>query len=212
MPKHYKRAAKIPAVTKKDKQQDKQISKLRLNLRIHKPERNFFDIAFTGQPDYTTGSIQLLNAVTQAITDTSRVGDLIDLESIQIRLSVVKNTSALVLNTVVRAMIVWCPTASVPTLALVLQNNGAIYCPYSPQYWDQRKQFHILVDKMVQVDNLSDNFVIVKLRKSLRGKQSQYQAATTAVNYGGLYLILGSDRVFADSPAIVGYSRLIFSG
>lgn len=212
MAKRGKRQAKVPAVTRKDKQQDHAIANIRRNLMIHKPERNFFDIGFTAQPDYLTGSVQLLNGMAQGIADTNRVGDLVNLESITVRLSVVKNTSALVLNTVFRCMIVWTAGATVPTLATILQSSGAIYCPYSPQYWDQRKQFHIIADKIGHVDNLDDNFRMVKLRKSLKGKVSQYQAATTTVNYGTLYIVLASDRVFADSPAVVGYSRLVFTG
>lgn len=215
------RKPKVPAVKKIDKQQDKEIHKLKKDVALLKGsnERKHFDenLSFGG---FTTTSQQnLLNDVPQGTSDITRIGDQIVCTYLESNFTLSGSFDDTV---VVRIVYIWDKQNVITTSALMMQSTGGSDDINAFFDWDKRRMFTVLSDKSYTLtpQNLIDGSVTainyprelqIKDRINLRRKKVSYENASNTPNVGALRIIIWSNSG-SSGPQLVGKTRLHFVG
>jgi len=111
-------------------------------------ETKFFDTIITSTTQSTTGSITSLSQMGQGLNSTSRVGDSIRIQHIEVRGRVTISTAAV--TSLVRFMIVrdLDGYGTVPAVTDVLETAVAVSAPLAPYKFNKRQRFSILYDEI----------------------------------------------------------------
>lgn len=151
-----------------------------------------------------------LTPITQAVADTSRIGDVIDLVSVQGRFVLTAADS----TNIMRIMVIqWNEDSSVsaPTLLSVLQHTTGSFPEdiLSPYLLDKDHKYKVLWDKSYNLNltgDLKQILVEFYLNRGFRKKVQFTEASTTGV--GKIYMLYISDSTGPSHPAINGFCRL----
>jgi hypothetical protein len=178
-------------------------------------ELKFFDVSSSA---FTVGSgatLSLLSGIPQGVAQSQRVGDQVELVSLEITYEVVQANTDIYSNT--RVLIFqWFPNTilSVPALASILYNTAAIG-PYSQYNWQLRDQYHVIYDKLMSQAGLSTavasttNMSILHHRLTNFRKTVKFSPAVTAAS-NNLFFLFMSDSSIAPFPVGSFAARLLF--
>lgn len=155
-------------------------------------------------------SIQEISAVPQGTTDSTRIGDSLNVVNVEYRVNITYNTSPTpVVNPVVRMLIVqYLGQTDVATLTTnqVFQNI-ITNTTFSPQAWDQKKNVKILVDKMRCISSTGNNGVIFSGRVKPSTKKISY-VNNGVEGRGKLFLLCIGD---SSTLGFYAYTRLTYT-
>lgn len=179
-------------------------------------ELKFFDVALGATTISSTGGIVDVSLIPQSgttqQTDTTRIGDNIMPTSFELRAYFSYNATSIF--NVVRVIIFrWnvmdASHGIAPTVGAVLQYTGSVDSVMSPYAHDNRNQYSILYDKIMRLDNASQQgSLAIKIRKAAKKKMCFF-GGTTEGQFK-TYLLYISNRS-ADLPQIAsGYFRTNF--
>jgi len=161
--------------------------------------------------DYN-GTLVTLNAPTQGLADTQRIGDSIKCQNLVIRGSCVNSGSASSL-TFHRIIILWDPQNKVSTAADVLAQTGSSIAPFSPKDQDKRFQTRILSDKMYQTSTLSSGNKFSQEFEYIIpiNQHTQFSAGSTTINTGALKMLAICNLVSTGLPNMYYFARLSYT-
>lgn len=205
----------------KSKTLNKRVNKIEKLMKAHKPELKHRDVTITGQAAVDTWTVKLLNGISEGTTDSNRIGQVISMQKIQMKLQIEK-TSVYNRNTLVRFALIYddgCEGAAFDTADIFNVNNivdSYLKLPFS-------KRYKVLWDKtfaLNQVDGTYDEGSTqltssnrirwmpktIKLR-NLPVKYDSTGNTITSISSGSLYFIHLSDRG-TDSPSVSARFRL----
>lgn len=198
----------VAAVTKKDKVQDKEISRLKRKVKAIAPEVKTLDNSFGLTPDYTTGTVSALNNPAQGNTDSTREGDVISNIGFSFDGTVEKTGTAI--NQSVSIMIIkWMPN-NVPTLPNIVQTLTTQQTAFSAKFYDNRKLFKVVWHRIFDLDQYHPRQKF-HLFKRLKSKTNFLSASQTYSN-NGYYLVTYTGNSNIDPPVVYGYMRWYFTG
>lgn len=205
-------AASWKMLQSKDHQQDKKISKISRRLAKIAPEPFYWDTSFAVTPDWTTGSLSLLNQVPQNDADVGRTGDKITMTSIMIDGYCTILTPLVFPQVNILMKLIYVKKEDFGgNLQSFVQNVTSIYTPFTKPNFDIKGRYQVLWEKRLTLD-VDRKTRHITIRKSLKGKKAAFIGATTAYAYGALYFVTCSDHAAADAPSIVLNSRLNYIG
>lgn len=152
-----------------------------------------------------------LTPIAQGISDTQRIGDQIDLCSIQGRyaLSVGAGDGTNIMRV---SVVQWLEDTSVtgtPIYGDILQYSTSPADIVSPWELDKNKRYRVLWDKLFTLVEGADTAVQIiefYINKGFQKKIQYTNGATTGI--GKIYLMFESDSVLASHPQLSGYSRV----
>lgn len=215
------RNSKVHSVKKIDRQQDKELRKLRKDVALLKGsnERKHYDenLSFGG---FTTSSQQnTLNDVPQGTTDITRIGDELVCTFLESNFTLSGSFDDTV---VVRIVYLWDKQNVLATSADFMQSTGASDDINAFFDWDKKKLFSVLSDKSYTLtpQNLIDGTTAavnyprelqIKERINLKRKQIAYENASAVPNVSALKIYVWSNSGTA-GPQLVGKTRLHFLG
>jgi hypothetical protein len=167
-------------------------------------EQKYFLKSDSTSVDYN-GHIVAHTDVGQGDTDQTRDGDNLFPLRLEIRLQVqLADTSNLVRVIFFR----WIPS-STPVPGSIMQTTGNVLAPMSPVYHDYRQQYHVIYDKVFQLDTYHPyqmDVAVIKLPK----QSIQFEAGgLTGTNK--YYSCAITDSSAASHPAVVMYTKLWFT-
>ena len=138
--------------------------------------------------------------------DNDRIGDKVQIKSIDFRSQITLNASAT--EDYVRLMIVqWRDdsTAGDPTSAYLLQNNSTTYHAITQPDLERHEggQFRLLFDKTYPMNSVSRRTVVARYRKTWKvGHQCQFMSETTEGKGKVFLMTLGVNAVNTSSHAL----------
>jgi len=150
-------------------------------------------------------TLSLLSGITQGAAQAQRVGDQVELVSLEITYEVVQANTDIYSNT--RVLIFqWFPNTTLiaPVLASILYNTAAIG-PYSQYNWQYRDQYHVIYDKLFSQAGISTsvasstNMSVLRHRLTNFRKPIKYTPGTAAGS-NHLYFLFMSDSTIAPFP------------
>jgi hypothetical protein len=178
-------------------------------------ETKFLD---TNVPSYTvstTGSMTPISEIAQGLTSTTRVGDSLRIQHIEVRGRVQVNTSAT--NSLVRVMLVrdLDGYGTAPTVADVLEVNASVGAPLSPEKFAKRERFSILFDELICVQSaISTGTAMIPFTFMTTHQGHILYLGSTAApasdGKGSVYLLAVSDEA-TDLPTVAFISRILFT-
>ncbi len=213
---------KIPATKKIDKQQDKEIRKLKKDVRLLKGsnESKHLDKEITfATYTQSTSNVDTLNDMAQGDADIQRVGD----EAVMIHLSgkfvLVGETDEVVTSRVI-IMIDKQNIFTDHTTFMAASGGANDVNAYID--WDKKKQLQILLDRRYtsNVGNLVDGSVTsapfamertLSYSINLRNKKVVFQGGGQTINVNALKIFVFSNSS-TTGPQITGFFRLTFRG
>jgi len=140
-----------------------------------------------------------MSEVTQGVTDSMRIGDVINPKSLNFRFNMVVGDAT---NFVRAIFYQWHPDniGLVPgTANILLYNNTTVKRLTSPYTVDQRKNFTVYWDHVFKMDATNPIFSINKTFRKLR-KIHFNAGGVTGSNH--LYLVMYSDSAAAPDPIV----------
>jgi len=171
-------------------------------------EHKYHEVSFNNQYDWS-GSIVALNSVAQGTTDSTREGDSIKMQDLQIKFYMfgVAATGPCQF----RVIIIFDDMNKVSAASDVLETVGSALAPNSFKDWDKRFQTNVLYDQNYIFDQVSYATRQLDINIPI-GKHAQFEASTTTINTGRLIALLISDQSASiNAPVVKGYSRLVFT-
>lgn len=178
-------------------------------------EKHYFDynpVAFNVQ---FTGNIQLLSAIPQGDTDSTRSGDRLTIKSVQVKGVCIGNDTTNACR-VVLFQYLGDSAAAIPTIGTLFQNTGTQTAPYSPYSKDYAGYKWVpLWDKLILMDtyNPIKKFEIMVTAKDFKKKAKpfiQYQSGSTNNAIGHMYLVFLSDGGVAPDVTVAMQTRIRF--
>lgn len=105
----------------------------------------------------------------------------------------------------------WMPNSAnlAPTVAQLLEDTTFPYI--SPYNMVNRKQFQVLMDRVVTLDAASQNVHVFRKKMKLANKKIIYDSGAVSTGAGKLYLLQISDSGAATHPASTWYGKLNFT-
>lgn len=169
-------------------------------------EHKYFDFEFNAQTVDFSGAAYSISDVTQGDGDTMRDGDKLLPTSLSVRYAFQAGDAT---NAFRFLIIRWKCSASTLSIGNIFQTLGTTRAPYEPLIHDQRNQFDVLMDRLINLDTYHPQ-VIINKRLKLAKKMINYSAAgTTGSNK--LFVVVVSDSGAAAHPTLNGWTRLNFT-
>jgi len=184
-----------------------QLRKLIRNEIARNEEPKHFDVLNSGTAGIAGSGVLYLSSMAQGSTDITRIGDQINLKSLQFRFD-----SIYADNTNFMRLIIfqWVGDAvtDVPTINAVLESTPYYLSPYN---WDQRRKFRILHETWKLDAVTSPRTHLGKGSVGLPIKTQQFLNASTNIEAGGLFAVFCSDSAAAAHPAYDLYTRVHYT-
>lgn len=174
-----------------------------------KTEKKFFDIALSAAIGLTTGFVGLINPIGQGITASARIGNRIDLKSVQYKCQLLSNQTGTPLDTSVRVMLVYDkePAGVIPPLTggsattSILDNTIGNLGTLLPLNLNNKDRFIILSDKLFRMQHNGTSASPILLQYTIQkwkalDTYTQYNSGSSGIGSivcGSLYLCLISD-------------------
>jgi hypothetical protein len=182
--------------------------------RLINVETKFIDTTWT-QTTSTTGNVSALSAIAQGLTSTTRVGDSIKLQHIEVRGKVTVNAAAT--NSIIRICVVrdLDGYGTPPTNSQIFQLNANVSAPLSAPKFQNRNRFSILYDDVVTVQSVLSQGTSTYpfYYSSAHAGHCLYLGtdATDASNgKGTVYIVTVSDET-VNLPSVSSYTRILFT-
>jgi hypothetical protein len=176
-----------------------------------------FKDSFVALTAATSAGIQFsLSSVPQGDTDSSRSGDQINLQSLEVNFDAyLQGTGGTNDFTDTVRMIIyrWHPmsTATQPTQADILQDQTIAQSNEQSLYkWDNRKDFTILDDQRFALSGNGPSLVCYRKFINLNNVASHFTAGSTTLASQQVYLFFASDSLIATHPLVDFYARVIY--
>jgi len=148
------------------------------------------------------GSVNPLTQISQAITDLTRVGDQLEMQSINLGYQIVYADTT---NIVRVTFLQWYPN-STPTVGDIFADTSTIGLNLGPFVQDAKraKMYKILSDELIYVNANKLNYGKQQVIKNFRKRLALFAATTQAG--GHIYVILSSDSSAVSHPTFtMGY-------
>ncbi len=209
-----KRGRKIPAKTKKDKQQDRDIARLK---RMFSPEKKWLNTQLTAVDLNTSWSFAILNGLVQGTDVNDRVGDKV--RFIKLEISGIAQTAAVVGGSaVVRFCVVQDkqPNGTTFTTSELMEDQNDIWSLYNNVF---SSRFNVLYDKIIDLNVLAANASAITYRSFRKTKKlnivTHYSSAVGTIvdiETNSLYFIYASNIASgSDDPVAHAHVRLTYT-
>jgi len=179
-------------------------------LISQKQENKVFDLAVNLTNATYAGSIIDLCAVTQGITEITRIGDELMPKRLLGRFQL---NNADTTNTYRCIIFRWKQNDTVaPTVGGILESSGpsTIQACYVPLNVNTRSTFEVLYDKTYCTYSNANQCKFFSFDLKLAKKKIEYSFSTTA-GQNKIYMLLISDSSAVTHPTFLGYTRLMFT-
>lgn len=194
-----------------------------------KAEKKFFDIALSGAIGLTAGVNHLCNPIGQALTASGRIGNRIELKSVQYKCQLFSNTTGIPSDTSVRLMLVYdkeCdgtlpPVTGVSNTTAILDNTIGNLGTALPLNINQKDRYVVLSDKLVSMKHNGTATAPIKLNFTVEkwkglNTHTQYNDGTSGIatiNTGAIYFMAISDVQigFNNEPSHITSVRLRYT-
>lgn len=217
---HRRNVHRINAVKAIDKQQDKDLMKLKRDVFNLKKDNELkhatTELSFGGIVVGTSAQ-NTMNNPAQAITDVARIGDALTNVFCNINLTAQGLATD---ETILRIIVFWDKQNVITNQADLLEGAGtANQNINSPVDWDKKKQFQILRDRTFillpgnVVGTTNTNFQAmrqIKFRINLKNKVTRFESAGTTVLNNALKIMLMSSNTVAID--VDGFAQVGFRG
>jgi hypothetical protein len=178
-------------------------------------ETKFIDTNQTSVGINTTGTMFPITQLAQGLTSTNRVGDSIRIQHLEVRGRVVINNTAS--TSLIRVMVVrdLDGYGSAPAVSDVLEVNGSVGAPLSPEKFQKRERFSILYDELIALQGSSTTgtaSVPFSFSSSHQGHVLYLGTTASAASdgKGSVYVLAVSDEG-TNTPGIAFISRVLFT-
>lgn len=178
------------------------------------PEHKYFARPFVGLQPVVGGNFLNISGIPQGLTDTTRIGDSVNLLSIETCYTLYINNALLFVDACFVRLIIfkWHPNDATVTPSLndildPLAVGATQIC--APLSHDPRALFTMVMDKTLTLNEVNLLNHHSRRKKALKGK-IKYQAATTNA-IGQLYFLYLSDVVLAQAPTLNWFSRINYT-
>jgi len=186
----------------------KQIVRQMINSKIvnvvEKKWYRFFDNAIA--VDYS-GGVALLFAPGQGDTDTTRNGDRIYVEYVDLLYSVITGDATNLFRVII---FLWKPN-TVPIVGSVLETTGTAYAALSGYLPDNVDNYVILHDQLYHLSTYQSHQGPKSMIRLHVNKHCQYQASSTTNGSNLIYRLVISDSSAADHPGISTFAITRFT-
>lgn len=189
----------------------KRLTNRTLNSRLE--TKYHVQVNTASSPDWS-GVDALMNDITVGTADTQRIGDEIDMKSVQLKYVVTRGDG----TNVVRAILFQWFDESTPTLADILRpasigSIGGVVAHYHHDNLNAKPQkFQILYDKTHLVNDVGYPTALGKFSTSkFKHRRVQYSAASSNPVSNRLYLAFISDSAAAAHPSVNYSLRLRYT-
>jgi len=166
----------------------------------------------------TSGGINIaLSTIPQGNTDSTRSGDSVSLETLEVRgelyLQGAGGTNDF--TDQIRVIIyMWHPVSSgaAPVIASILQDVSVAQSLVMSAYsWDSKPQFSVLYDKNFSLSGNGPSDVFFDFRKSFgSGHLATWAGGSTTLQSEGIFMIIASNSLVATHPIYNFYSRVTY--
>lgn len=163
----------------------------------------------------TTGIMYSLSMVGQGLTSTTRVGDSIRIQHLEIRGSVLVNSADATCN--VRVMVVrdLDGYGTAPTPADVLETTQSVAAPFSPVRFSRRSRFSVLYDELFALQGASAGGTASQVFSYSSAHQGHVlylgtTAQAASDGKGSVYVLAVSDET-DNKPYLSFYANLLFT-
>jgi len=155
-----------------------------------------------------TDFVQCVTQVPQGDTDSERDGDQITLNSLDFRVGIKTGTTT---PTFLRVILFqWKPNTTPLYTSILLDQHNTSNAPHTQYNHDQRQQYKILYDTLIEVDTVAHPAHCVHhVCISGFSPRQQFVAGSTTVATNMLYVLAVAD-VAANGPQVVFSSKLTF--
>jgi len=180
-----------------------------------KMELKFFDNEVSGQSLSTTPSQATWSAVPQGDTDSTRDGDQINPRWLEIRYNVDQGSTlgtADVTNNIRVSVFRWLApsSSSVPIVQNFLQYSSGTAYWLSPIAWDFKSNTQLIYDKLIGLSSQGPSVFVEMVKIPLKGL-IQYQAGSSTLQNGGIYVIASCDSAVTPTPTLSYIARLVYT-
>lgn len=170
-------------------------------------EKKYIDVSTTNAwpaTTSTTWTLLLLNGVAQGTSDSTRIGQRIQMSSLQLRMA-----SPAQANDPIRVRVVYDKqtNAAAPTATDILENDNAGGLVQNAN----SGRFITLYDKFLHVDNANGKHIIDEyIKMSLPVIYSGTDATVSSISSGSVYLMINIDGQSWSSAGTFNYARVRF--
>lgn len=152
------------------------------------------------------GQLVRLNAISQGVGDNQRVGDRIMMKTLGVKMSVLNSDSAYI-----RVIILYAPEAKITAASDVVEGVATVFAPFTFKPYDKRKWSRILWDKTYALDDPATSGLMYNEEFNLPiNRPTQFDAATTTINAGDLFVLFVSNSAVAEQTLVFSY-RLYYT-
>jgi hypothetical protein len=176
-------------------------------------ETKFIDLVTNADNINTTGGAYCISQVAQGLTSTSRVGDSVRIQHLELRGRAVANISAV--STSFRILVVrdLDGYGTAPTPADVLEYTGVVHAPRSPRKYNKLQRFSVLFDEVVELQTSTGVSSIPFVFETAHQGHVLYLGTTAAAasnGKGSVYVMFVSDES-TNTPTVSFVSRMTFT-
>lgn len=175
--------------------------------KVSYPESKYYDIS-DSQDVTNAGTFIQLNEVPLGNEDIQRNGDNLYMRSVDLNLYAVKKDA--VAGSCLRAWLVYDKDNKVQIAADLISKVGTVGAPHGFKTHDKRFWTKIMRDNLFVLDVANANKA--KHQRIKINKHTQFEAGSTSINTGKLYLFMISDQSTTENaPTVTVEARLHFA-
>lgn len=214
---------KFDSPAKRPKLRNRQFRRLIGDAGSNAPELKYNDIATANYVADTTGTVTLLNGISQGSDNTNRIGRVMVMKSVHVR-GIVSPVDSSTGNTLARLILVWDSDTDgvAPTVTDILQTANST----SPMNLNNRGRFTVLANEEFFIGGISTTATMsyaqspsgavfdrfVKLPgKGCRTINSGTGATVASIQQGAIWMVTIGDRGANDGGTFSVYSRVRFT-
>jgi hypothetical protein len=176
-------------------------------------ETKFLDVVTNAANINTTGGTYCISQLAQGLTSTTRVGDSLRIQTLQMRGRVVANGSAT--STCFRILMFrdLDGYGTLPTIADVLEYNAVVDSPRSPYKYRNLQRFSILFDELVEIQSTTGTSSVPFMFETNHQGHVLYLGTTAAAasnGKGSVYVGFVSDET-TNTPTVSFTTRMTFT-
>lgn len=190
-----------------------------------KSEKKYIDTLISSEAStHSTNGITCLNLIGQSVTENGRVGNRINLKSVQYRLTVGDGASSDFEDTPVRVLLIYDkePEGSLPpvfgaTTSKAILSTAILQDSTSPLVINNKDRYVVLSDKIMRLEHQYAHALAYPIEKwKALTTYTQYNGAGATIaeiNTGAIYLVTVSDipHGLSKNPLITGVARVRYT-
>lgn len=176
-------------------------------------ETKFLDVVTNAASINTTGGTYCVSQLAQGLTSTTRVGDSLRIQHLELRGRVVANGSAT--SSCFRVLMFrdLDGYGTLPTMADVLEYNAVVDAPRSPYKYNKLQRFSILFDELIEIQTSTGVSSVPFTFSTAHQGHVLYlgtSAAAASNGKGSVYMGFVSDEA-TNTPTVSFTSRMTFT-